>query len=244
MTEATSALDVSLPALWAVMTVETKGCGFLPDRRPLILFERHVFRRITKGRFDGEAADLSNPAPGGYGAAGAYQYDRLDRALKLDRTAALQSCSWGLGQVMGFNYPKVGFGEVEAMVTAMLDSEDNQLQAMVGFVKSFQLARFLANSDWTSFALHYNGPDFQKNRYDWKLSQAYARYVAGPLPSLRVRAAQLYLTYLGLAPGGVDGWFGQRTQRATIAFQKHQGLPQTGALTNETFVSLETVALG
>jgi hypothetical protein len=43
LSQAGKTLGVELPALWAVMTVETKGCGFLPDRRPLILFERHVF---------------------------------------------------------------------------------------------------------------------------------------------------------------------------------------------------------
>ncbi len=26
--------------LWTVVAVETSGCGFLPDRRPAILFER------------------------------------------------------------------------------------------------------------------------------------------------------------------------------------------------------------
>jgi hypothetical protein len=34
-------LRVHAAELWAVLTVETRGCGFLPDRRPLILFERH-----------------------------------------------------------------------------------------------------------------------------------------------------------------------------------------------------------
>ena len=33
-------LRVPAAELWAVLIVETRGCGFLPDRRPLILFER------------------------------------------------------------------------------------------------------------------------------------------------------------------------------------------------------------
>ena len=36
--------------LWSVVAVETSGCGFLPDRRPAILFERHIFSR--RGVFD------------------------------------------------------------------------------------------------------------------------------------------------------------------------------------------------
>ena len=94
--DAGKALGVELPALWAVMIVETKGCGFLPDRRPLILFERHWFRKLTNGKFDSAAPDLSNPVWGGYGASGAYQHERLERAIKLDRQAALAGSSWGL----------------------------------------------------------------------------------------------------------------------------------------------------
>ncbi len=82
--DAGDALGVGPPALWAVMTVETKGCGFLPDRRPLILFERHWFRKLTGGKFDAAAPDLSNPVWGGYGASGAHQHERLERAIKLD----------------------------------------------------------------------------------------------------------------------------------------------------------------
>jgi hypothetical protein len=95
-TVATS-LTVKAPEVWAVLAVETSGCGFLADRRPEILFERHCFHRLTKGRFDD--GDISDPQPGGYGAGGAHQYDRLARAIAKDRTAALQSTSWGLAWI-------------------------------------------------------------------------------------------------------------------------------------------------
>jgi hypothetical protein len=136
---ASSNLGIGFPALWAVMTVETKGCGFLADRRPQVLFERHVFHKETNGRFDTVAPDLSNPVQGGYGAFGAFQHERLKRAIDLDRTAALRSTSWGLGQVMGFNAAEVGFADVEAMVASMCDSEDAQLQGMLGFIQKNDL---------------------------------------------------------------------------------------------------------
>src|SRR5512147_1186377 len=101
-------VGAGLPALWAVMTVETRGCGFLPDRRPQILFERHVFHERTGGKYSSRAPGISNPAAGGYGPAGAHQYDRLESAMQLDRKAALESTSWGLGQVMGFNAATAG----------------------------------------------------------------------------------------------------------------------------------------
>src|SRR3989442_13575351 len=125
-------IHIGLPELWAVVRVETRGCGFLADRRPKLLFERHIFHRETGGRFDAQAPDLSQPSAGGYGAGGANQYVRLARAIALDRRAALRSGSWGMGQVMGFNAEPVGFTDVEQMVSAMCDAEDAQLDAVAG----------------------------------------------------------------------------------------------------------------
>jgi hypothetical protein len=59
-------LAVHAAELWAVLTVETRGCGFLADRRPLILFERHYFSRLTKRKYDAKAPEVSNPKWGGY----------------------------------------------------------------------------------------------------------------------------------------------------------------------------------
>lgn len=239
LSKAATDIGVGLPALWAVMTVETKGCGFLPDRRPLLLFERHVFHKRTNGKFDAMAPDLSDSTAGGYGAGGAFQHDRLARAVALDRKAALESASWGLGQVMGYNAARVGFTDVENMVKAMSDSEDAQFQAMVGFIKANNLSKFLQQGDWESFARRYNGPDFKKNRYDEKLAGEHARYVKGPLPDLKLRAAQLKLTYLGFNPGPVDGWSGKKTQGALSEFQTSRNLPVTGKLDDATLSALE-----
>lgn len=232
-------IGVGLPELWAVMTVETKGCGFLPDRRPLILFERHVFHKRTGGKFAARAPDLSDPVWGGYGAGGANQYVRLQRAMKFDRKAALESTSWGLGQVMGFNAAHAGYASAGEMAAAMCESEDAQFQAMIDFIESNQLEQYLQSADWAKFAFRYNGSDFQKNKYDEKLRLAHARFSAGPLPSLRVRSAQLYLSYLGYAPGGVDGWYGSNTQKALLRFQKDQGLPVTGQIDDAVLAALE-----
>lgn len=54
------------PSLWALLTVETCGFGFFPDRRPKILFERHIFHKRTKGRHSAAHPDISSSASGGY----------------------------------------------------------------------------------------------------------------------------------------------------------------------------------
>ena len=43
-------LSVSPTEIWAVLRIETRGVGYFVDRRPAILFERHVFSRRTNGR--------------------------------------------------------------------------------------------------------------------------------------------------------------------------------------------------
>ena len=239
LSKAAGDMGIQLPVLWAVITVETKGCGFLPDRRPVILFERHVFHERTNGKFDGVAPDLSNPTPGEYGPGGAFQYDRLKRAVALDRKAALESASWGLGQIMGYHAPKVGFTDIEAMVKAMADSEDVQLQGMVGFIAENKLSKLLQQKDWAGFARRYNGPNFAKNEYDKKLAQENARFEKEPLPDLTLRSAQLLLVYRGFKPGPVDGFMGSRTEGALKEFQKAKNLPVTGKVDSATAAALQ-----
>jgi hypothetical protein len=178
-----ASLGVSAPEVWTVLAVETSGCGFLPDRRPQILFERHIFHRLTAGRFDD--GDISDPSPGGYGPRGAAQYDRLGRAIAKDRAAALQSASWGLGQIMGMNFSRAGFETVEEMVAAMVESENQQLLAMMNFLRATGLAASLKTHNWASFARGYNGPNFAINRYDIRLrsilSPEFRTWTSGPV---------------------------------------------------------------
>src|SRR6185437_13461438 len=122
LAQVSASLGVYAAEICTVLAVETSGCGYLPDRRPQILFERHIFHRLTKGQY--EDGDISDSSPGGYGRRGAQQYERLERAINKDRAAALQSASWGIGQIMGMNYARAGFRNVEDMVAAMSDSED------------------------------------------------------------------------------------------------------------------------
>lgn len=232
-------IGIKAAELWAVLTVETQGCGYLPDRRPQILFERHVFRRETNGQFDPVAPDLSNPVPGGYGSLGAFQYQRLARAIQLNRAAALRSASWGIGQIMGFNAQAAGFLDAESMVAAMVQSEDQQITAMISFLQSNRLDPFLRTHDWTNFARSYNGPNFAINQYDSRLASAFQNFSTGLVPDLTVRAAQMMLTYLDFHPGRVDGALGRITRSALSEFQTQQGLAATGDLDDTTTQKLQ-----
>ena len=221
---ACDALSVHAAELWAVLTVETRGCGFLADRRPLILFERHYFSRLTKRKFDAQAPDISQKQWGGY-SGGGREYDRLGRAVKLDRAAALRSASWGLGQVMGENFKAAGFPDVEPMVAAFVESENAQLGGMAHFIAAIGADRHLRAHNWPAFAAAYNGPAYAQNSYDERLRAAHQKFVTGALPDLDVRAIQAYLVYLGYNPGPVDGVVGRFTRSALRMFQEREGLP-------------------
>ena len=232
-----------LPVLWSVLTVESRGFGFLPDRRPKLLFERHVFYKESGGRFASSAPDLCAKTGGGY-VGGAAEYDRLARALVLCRAAglgdepALRSASWGLGQVMGFNALAAGFASAQDMVKQMCQSEHAQLAGMVGFMRSQGLDAKLRARNWAGFARGYNGASYWKNQYDVKLKSAYDKFASGISRDLRARAAQGALQYLGYQPGEPDGVVGQNTRKAIVAFRRDANMGTSGELDDAVFDAL------
>jgi hypothetical protein len=231
-----STLGVSEPEVWAIMSVETRGFGFLQDRRPQILFERHIFHKLTSGKHDNGNTDISSAKAGGY-IGGPGEYSRLEKAMKLDQTAALQSASWGIGQVMGSNYKVAGFNSVDDMAAEMVNDENAQLLAMANFIKGNGLDSALQHQNWESFARGYNGTDFKKNEYDTRLAAAHAKFKVST-PDLTLRTAQAALLYLGFDPGAVDGVRGRRTLSALMQFQERFGLPETGELDHDTEAKL------
>jgi peptidoglycan hydrolase-like protein with peptidoglycan-binding domain len=170
-------IGCEVAAVRAVAEVEAAGAGFQNDGRPKILFEAHWFSDFTGGRFDRTNGDISSPVWNrDLYVGGAGEWDRLYRALFLNRVAALRSTSWGLGQIMGFNHIAAGYPDVESFVRDMHESEGKQLTAMFNFIKSNRLDRFLITRDWAGFALRYNGESYRINRYHEKLAAAYSRW--------------------------------------------------------------------
>jgi hypothetical protein len=235
-------LGVSTAALRAVIAVETAGGGFVDGALPKILFEGHIFHRLTDGAFAGERPDLCHPRwTRAHYKGGRGEYDRLLEACALDADAAMQACSWGLGQVLGTNHRICGFADIDAFVNRMAEGEGGQLDAMVGFIAHHDLAEPLREEAWADFARRYNGPGYAKNAYDTKLAAAYARALRaedadGGVPfkedRARVAALQAALNADG-ASLAVDGWWGPKTRGALLAFKRRHGMPADDAITDE-----------
>ena len=236
-------LDVDTAALLAVAEVESAGVSewkVSGKNRPPIRFEGHYFHKKLKGDKlkAAVAAGLANPKagavknPGSYGA----RYALLERAAKIDAAAAYESTSWGLGQVMGDHWKKLGFRSVDEMVNTA-NTVDGQIDIMARYIQKFGLVDELQSKGWKSFASQYNGPAYKKNRYDTKMAAAYKTYskmLAGgstePVEGRddTVAVIQRDLKRLGFYKGSVDGLAGPKTKAAIRAFQKANGLVADG----------------
>lgn len=171
-------LGCDVAAIKAVCKVEAPRGGFNPDGSPATLFEGHKFSVFTGGKYDKTAPDISYPkwTRQFYGKTWQAEQDRLQRAMRLDRDAALKSASWGKFQIMGFNHEMAGFKTVQEFINAMYRSEREQLMAFVSFLQKTNLTGALKRREWKSFARGYNGPSYAANQYDTKLAAAYAAF--------------------------------------------------------------------
>jgi hypothetical protein len=176
--QAADMLKCSVAAIRAVDEVESNGKGFGPDGRPTILFEPHVFSRLTGHRFDATHGGVSYAKWGAkpYKKTQTERWDQLLYAAKLDREAAYKSASWGRFQIMGFNHAQCAFPTVDEFVEAMSRSERDQLFAFCQFVLFNKLDDELRDQRWADFSRRYNGPAFATHGYDRKLAAAYERW--------------------------------------------------------------------
>lgn len=175
-------LGVEPAAFRSVLSVETGGSGFDAAGRPKALFERHYFYKFLKDDPDKLQVAVDSglaypkwgqkPYPKGSDAV----YAEIEAACDIALEPALQSISWGLGQIMGSNYKMAGCATVLGLVEQAKESEANQLRHMAGFIKSAGLLAALKNKDWAAFAKGYNGPGYATNKYDVKLAAAYDKF--------------------------------------------------------------------
>ena len=183
-----AALSSGIPyaALRSVIDVEVGNrSGFNADGTPTILFEPHILWRelgnvfyITKRK---QLADLFPDICSQKWDKSLYnvrpQHQKLYVASVLHWEAAHKSASFGIGQVMGFNYKALGYSTLKQFVDAMHESEAKQLDAMIRFITVNNLKGALIRKDWAAFAKGYNGAGYRANKYDDKLAVAYRKYI-------------------------------------------------------------------
>jgi hypothetical protein len=174
---------IQVAMIRAFAEVESGGrSGFGPDFLPKIAFEGHHFRKFTKQKFDASHPHLSHQYERKAGsqwhvsnATHTTAWATLNEASALDRSAALQSCSWGMFQIMGFNYGACGSPSAEAFVDKMKAGARGQFDAFIAFCKSVPgLRNAMATKDFVGCASRYNGKDY--GNYDRLLESAFKKH--------------------------------------------------------------------
>lgn len=173
------AAEYGVPAehVGAICDVEASGRGFdVFTRLPIIRFEPHIFRKLTAGRYDKVAPEVSHaykarPCP----VAQSDRWGQLITAVRLDPESALQSASWGLFQVMGFNHRLCGYENVFTFTQALAAGEKWQLFAAMKFIRAKGILDALKFGRWEEVERVYNGDGYAGNPYDKKLAAAAAR---------------------------------------------------------------------
>lgn len=184
--DSAAALGCDLAAIKAVAQVESGGSGIINDR-PVILFEPHVFYRELKTRnITPVLSDIcypvwgTHPYPKGQDA----QYERLDRAAKIHREAALCSASWGKFQILASHYKECGCLSLQQFINNMYVSEDKHLEMFCHYViseglddelRAFSIPSLIIKAS-RQFASVYNGKYYFKHNYDGKLRLAYLKF--------------------------------------------------------------------
>lgn len=176
-------MSIEPATLKAVIDIECPNPGFGADGKPTILFEAHkMWKYLGKANFITKRNQLNALFPDmctRYWDKSLYKvrpsHEKLAVCEVLHWEAAHMSCSWGKGQVMGFNWEDLKYPSLKAFVDAMYESEAKQLDAMCRFIKVNKLVDELQRHDWAGFAYRYNGEGYAANKYDIKLAQAYLK---------------------------------------------------------------------
>lgn len=201
-------LILSLPVVKAVIEVESAGRGHLKNGDAKILFEGHLFWRLlkNKGMSDEELEKLQKTNKDilyrswtrEFYKGGVGEYDRLERAKKIDPKLAVYSASWGLFQILGENLEhniksRIGPGEDQYAdwedfepkqhehekyhfldFLAFITTKKFKNKALVDFISENENSN--GNYNWANFAHGYNGSGYKANKYDIRLQAAYEKY--------------------------------------------------------------------
>ena len=166
-------------ALLAFIYVETGGQGF--DKKTgkiLIQFEPAWFKKqepyAPSGFWSVNKVDVQSK-----------EWQAFNDAWKINPHSAMLSTSIGLGQIMGFNYRRIGYKSVDEMWDDAKKGIDRQLFQIIKFIESdIKLISAIKAHDWDRIATLYNGASYKelakkigRESYDISLKKAYESFL-------------------------------------------------------------------
>lgn len=167
-----------LASLLAFIEVETGGRGFDANTgKILIQFEPAWFKRkapyAPSGRWSVNKVDVQSK-----------EWEAFNDAFSKNPTAAMESTSIGLAQLMGFHYKRLGYASVDAMWDDAKTGIEAQVLQLVKFIDTDKaLQGALSKHDWATVARIYNGAGYKalaqkymRTPYDEAMREAYIKY--------------------------------------------------------------------
>lgn len=169
-------IGVETAMMLSIAKQESKRESFYKEGQATILFERHkmweyLMKDLKKSKEELKKLKAADPAivndnSGGYGKY-SEQYEKLEKAKKIDYNTAVKSCSWGKFQVMGFNYA-VAFSSPKEMEKSVNLCEIQQFYFFIGYLeKTNGIIDAMKNKNWELIAAKYNGSKWKTYNPDY-----------------------------------------------------------------------------
>ncbi|MCE5320100.1 MAG: N-acetylmuramidase family protein [Bacteroidales bacterium] len=169
---------IEFASLMAFIEVESGGRGFDPATGKIIIqFEPVWFKKMSpytpSGKWSLNGVERQKQ-----------EWEAFNEVFDLNRVAAMESTSIGLGQIMGLHWKRLGYKTVGQMWDDAKSGLDRQVWQIAKFIETdLKLQKALAAKDWHSVACIYNGPKYRelaiklgRTPYDQSMRQAYKKY--------------------------------------------------------------------
>lgn len=167
--------------LAAVTRTEARGKSYNADARLKILYEPHVFHRVTKGKYAGRTVKIQwgdkildfkfsyrNWKRLTYKQANDPNYFHVYKLNQQERWAllvklyeiepkALEACSWGAWQILGENWRSLGYASAWDMVETLYKGEAENFGAFIRFCRKNNVLTALRKGQWLKFGKGYRG---------------------------------------------------------------------------------------
>jgi len=232
--------------LRAVAEVEARGSGYDSAGRLIALYEPHIAYKYTKDPVRAKLVKAGIAYKTWVRNYPKTSYDRIDLCISIaGEEIAAMSTSFGMGQIMGFNYAMLGFPNALTMVKWLALSEANQLEGIVKFAQAKGIFNALKKGDWATFARGYNGDGYAANQYDVKLANADKKWRAklndskftpvsfNATTDIGTKGQDVVAVQEALQTAGydvdADGDFGGHTEEVLKQFQEDNGLVADGS---------------
>lgn len=168
---------IDINVLKAIIEVETGGKGFSDTGKIIIQFEPAWFKKkapfAPSGAWSVNKIDVQSK-----------EWEAFNNAFSINPTAAMESTSIGLPQIMGFHWSRLGYKSVGAMWDDFKTGLKAQVKALVMFLETdSRLIKAVNEKDWHIVASIYNGSGYAemakrigREPYNISLEKAYNKY--------------------------------------------------------------------